>query len=152
MSLCCVLYLGLGAMLELLCWDGCEIREEWDSLLLAKTMASGSSAAHSSLTLQNISFPRQTQESGIKESLSWGTQRTQDALYEARAPLERGHSAEIPVGQSGTLVSPSWGSCMREYRECVTYEEHRSWGWLCDVLRSSLLSFRLWMSRCRTRH
>ncbi|NP_031605.2 voltage-dependent N-type calcium channel subunit alpha-1B isoform 2 [Mus musculus] len=46
----------------------------------------------------------QTQESGIKESLSWGTQRTQDALYEARAPLERGHSAEIPVGQSGTLA------------------------------------------------
>ncbi|GAB1286033.1 Voltage-dependent N-type calcium channel subunit alpha-1B [Apodemus speciosus] len=46
----------------------------------------------------------QTQESGIKESLSWGTQRTQDALYEARAPLERGHSAEIPVGQPGTLA------------------------------------------------
>ncbi|EGW02691.1 Voltage-dependent N-type calcium channel subunit alpha-1B [Cricetulus griseus] len=46
----------------------------------------------------------QTQESGIKESLSWGTQRTQDALYEARAPLERGHSAEIPVGQPGKLA------------------------------------------------
>uniref|UniRef100_A0A8C5KK47 Voltage-dependent N-type calcium channel subunit alpha n=1 Tax=Jaculus jaculus TaxID=51337 RepID=A0A8C5KK47_JACJA len=46
----------------------------------------------------------QTQESGIKESLSWGTQRTQDALYEARAPLERGHSAEIPVGQPGKLT------------------------------------------------
>jgi hypothetical protein len=53
-------------------------------------------------------FPRQTQESGIKESLSWGTQRTQDALCETRAPLERGHSAEIPVGQARTLVSPSW--------------------------------------------
>ncbi|ERE70631.1 voltage-dependent N-type calcium channel subunit alpha-1B-like protein [Cricetulus griseus] len=48
----------------------------------------------------------QTQESGIKESLSWGTQRTQDALYEARAPLERGHSAEIPVGQPGKLPAP----------------------------------------------
>nr|XP_021589963.1 voltage-dependent N-type calcium channel subunit alpha-1B isoform X4 [Ictidomys tridecemlineatus] len=47
----------------------------------------------------------QTQESGIKESVSWGTQRTQDALYEARAPLERGHSAEIPVGQPGTLAA-----------------------------------------------
>ncbi|XP_063084715.1 voltage-dependent N-type calcium channel subunit alpha-1B isoform X4 [Cavia porcellus] len=46
----------------------------------------------------------QTQESGIKESVSWGTQRTQDVLYEARAPLERGHSAEIPVGQRGTLA------------------------------------------------
>ncbi|XP_052578783.1 voltage-dependent N-type calcium channel subunit alpha-1B isoform X9 [Peromyscus californicus insignis] len=46
----------------------------------------------------------QTQEGGIKESLSWGTQRTQDALYEARAPLERGHSAEIPVGQPGKLA------------------------------------------------
>ncbi|XP_069871302.1 voltage-dependent N-type calcium channel subunit alpha-1B isoform X4 [Dipodomys merriami] len=46
----------------------------------------------------------QTQETGIKESLSWGTQRTQDTLYEARAPLERGHSAEIPVGQAGALA------------------------------------------------
>ncbi|XP_023556088.1 voltage-dependent N-type calcium channel subunit alpha-1B isoform X3 [Octodon degus] len=46
----------------------------------------------------------QTQESGIKESVSWGTQRTQDVLYEARAPLERGHSAEIPVGHRGTLA------------------------------------------------
>ncbi|XP_040818763.1 voltage-dependent N-type calcium channel subunit alpha-1B isoform X2 [Ochotona curzoniae] len=42
----------------------------------------------------------QTQESGIKESVSWGTQRTQDVLCEAGATLERGHSAEIPVGQS----------------------------------------------------
>lgn len=65
------------------------------------------------LTLQNISFSRQTQESGIKESLSWGTQRTQDALYEARAPLERGHSAEIPVGQPGSMVSPLWRGCVR---------------------------------------
>uniref|UniRef100_F7G4I5 Voltage-dependent N-type calcium channel subunit alpha n=1 Tax=Monodelphis domestica TaxID=13616 RepID=F7G4I5_MONDO len=37
--------------------------------------------------------------SGIKESVSWGTQRTQDVCYETRMPLERGHSAEIPVGQ-----------------------------------------------------
>uniref|UniRef100_A0A5F8G1R5 Voltage-dependent N-type calcium channel subunit alpha n=1 Tax=Monodelphis domestica TaxID=13616 RepID=A0A5F8G1R5_MONDO len=34
--------------------------------------------------------------SGIKESVSWGTQRTQDVCYETRMPLERGHSAEIP--------------------------------------------------------
>ncbi|XP_034519659.1 voltage-dependent N-type calcium channel subunit alpha-1B, partial [Ailuropoda melanoleuca] len=43
----------------------------------------------------------QTQESGIKESVSWGTQRTQEVPYEARTPLERGHSTEIPVVQSG---------------------------------------------------
>nr|KAF6433009.1 calcium voltage-gated channel subunit alpha1 B [Molossus molossus] len=43
----------------------------------------------------------QTQESGIKESVSWGTQRTQELPYEARTPLERGHSTEIPVVQPG---------------------------------------------------
>ncbi|XP_029776821.1 voltage-dependent N-type calcium channel subunit alpha-1B, partial [Suricata suricatta] len=43
----------------------------------------------------------QTQESGIKESVSWGTQRTQEVPYEARTPLERGHSTEIPVVQPG---------------------------------------------------
>uniref|UniRef100_A0A8C4M498 Voltage-dependent N-type calcium channel subunit alpha n=1 Tax=Equus asinus asinus TaxID=83772 RepID=A0A8C4M498_EQUAS len=47
---------------------------------------------------------RQTQESGIKESVSWGTQRTQEGPYEARTPLERGHSAEIPVVQPGKSV------------------------------------------------
>ncbi|XP_008587369.1 PREDICTED: voltage-dependent N-type calcium channel subunit alpha-1B isoform X1 [Galeopterus variegatus] len=46
----------------------------------------------------------QTQEGGIKESVSWGTRRTQDAHYEVRTPLERGHSAEIPVGQTGALA------------------------------------------------
>nr|XP_044634162.1 voltage-dependent N-type calcium channel subunit alpha-1B isoform X9 [Equus asinus] len=46
----------------------------------------------------------QTQESGIKESVSWGTQRTQEGPYEARTPLERGHSAEIPVVQPGKSV------------------------------------------------
>ncbi|KAM5328117.1 voltage-dependent N-type calcium channel subunit alpha-1B isoform 1-T1 [Glossophaga mutica] len=44
----------------------------------------------------------QTPESGMKESVSWGTtQRAQEAPYEARTPLERGHSTEIPVVQSG---------------------------------------------------
>uniref|UniRef100_M3YV11 Voltage-dependent N-type calcium channel subunit alpha-1B n=1 Tax=Mustela putorius furo TaxID=9669 RepID=M3YV11_MUSPF len=43
----------------------------------------------------------QTQESGIKESVSWGTQRTQEVPSEARTPLERGHSTEIPVAQPG---------------------------------------------------
>ncbi|XP_077004984.1 voltage-dependent N-type calcium channel subunit alpha-1B [Tamandua tetradactyla] len=45
-----------------------------------------------------------TQESGIKESVSWGTQRTQDVPFEARVPLERGHSVEIPVVQPGPLA------------------------------------------------
>ncbi|NXY14239.1 CAC1B protein, partial [Atrichornis clamosus] len=36
-------------------------------------------------------------EGGIKESSSWGTQRTQDVFYETRTPaFERGHSEEIP--------------------------------------------------------
>ncbi|XP_064346926.1 voltage-dependent N-type calcium channel subunit alpha-1B isoform X7 [Camelus dromedarius] len=43
----------------------------------------------------------QTQESGIKESISWGTQRTQEVPCEVRTPLERGHSTEIPVVQTG---------------------------------------------------
>uniref|UniRef100_A0A8D1XTT9 Voltage-dependent calcium channel alpha-1 subunit IQ domain-containing protein n=1 Tax=Sus scrofa TaxID=9823 RepID=A0A8D1XTT9_PIG len=43
----------------------------------------------------------QTQESGIKESVSWGTQRTQEGPREVRPPLERGHSTEIPVVQTG---------------------------------------------------
>ncbi|NXX39898.1 CAC1B protein, partial [Tricholaema leucomelas] len=37
-------------------------------------------------------------EGGIKESSSWGTQRTQDVFYESRTPaFERGHSEEIPI-------------------------------------------------------
>uniref|UniRef100_U3JSJ5 Voltage-dependent N-type calcium channel subunit alpha n=1 Tax=Ficedula albicollis TaxID=59894 RepID=U3JSJ5_FICAL len=37
-------------------------------------------------------------EGGIKESSSWGTQRTQDVFYETRSPaFERGHSEEIPI-------------------------------------------------------
>ncbi|CAK6433454.1 unnamed protein product [Pipistrellus nathusii] len=41
----------------------------------------------------------QTPEGGLRESVSWGTQRTQEVPHEARAPLERGHSTEIPVVQ-----------------------------------------------------
>uniref|UniRef100_A0A3Q7NJV2 Voltage-dependent N-type calcium channel subunit alpha-1B-like n=1 Tax=Callorhinus ursinus TaxID=34884 RepID=A0A3Q7NJV2_CALUR len=61
----------------------------------------------------------QTQESGIKESVSWGTQRTQEIPYEARTTLERGHSTEIPVVQPGKQVrapragKPGWGWGMR---------------------------------------
>uniref|UniRef100_A0A8D0BZU3 Voltage-dependent N-type calcium channel subunit alpha n=1 Tax=Salvator merianae TaxID=96440 RepID=A0A8D0BZU3_SALMN len=42
---------------------------------------------------------------GIKESVSWGTQRTQDVFYETRTPaFERGHSEEIPVEQTTKQV------------------------------------------------
>uniref|UniRef100_A0A8C9N3P2 Voltage-dependent N-type calcium channel subunit alpha n=1 Tax=Serinus canaria TaxID=9135 RepID=A0A8C9N3P2_SERCA len=41
-------------------------------------------------------------EGGIKESSSWGTQRTQDVFYETRSPaFERGHSEEIPIERPG---------------------------------------------------
>uniref|UniRef100_A0A672VFS1 Voltage-dependent N-type calcium channel subunit alpha n=1 Tax=Strigops habroptila TaxID=2489341 RepID=A0A672VFS1_STRHB len=49
------------------------------------------------------SFPsdRPAPEGGIKESSSWGTQRTQDVFYETRTPaFERGHSEEIPIERS----------------------------------------------------
>nr|AAB60437.1 N-type calcium channel alpha1 subunit [Mus musculus] len=46
----------------------------------------------------------QTQESGSRSRCPGGRRGTQDALYEGRAPLERDHSKEIPVGQSGTLL------------------------------------------------
>lgn len=55
-------------------------------------------------TGQSSLLYRQTQESGIKESVSWGTQRTQEVPSEARTPLERGHSTEIPVAQPGKPV------------------------------------------------
>uniref|UniRef100_A0A8C9BQ65 Voltage-dependent N-type calcium channel subunit alpha n=1 Tax=Phocoena sinus TaxID=42100 RepID=A0A8C9BQ65_PHOSS len=42
-----------------------------------------------------------TQEGGIKESVSWATQRTQEVPCEVTTPLERGHSTEIPVVQTG---------------------------------------------------
>ncbi|XP_006900735.1 PREDICTED: voltage-dependent N-type calcium channel subunit alpha-1B-like [Elephantulus edwardii] len=43
----------------------------------------------------------QTQGGGLKESVSWGTHRTQGLTSEARTSLERGHSAEIPVVEPG---------------------------------------------------
>ncbi|XP_045145270.1 voltage-dependent N-type calcium channel subunit alpha-1B, partial [Echinops telfairi] len=46
----------------------------------------------------------QTQGSGLKESVSWGTHRTQGLPSEARTPLERGHSAEITVAEPGKLA------------------------------------------------
>lgn len=69
---------------------------------------------------------RQTHESGMKESVSWGTtQRAQEVPYEARTPLERGHSTEIPVMQSGRPVRrpPGQGVGMRQ--EGMRVEETR---------------------------
>uniref|UniRef100_A0A8C9N4S6 Voltage-dependent N-type calcium channel subunit alpha n=1 Tax=Serinus canaria TaxID=9135 RepID=A0A8C9N4S6_SERCA len=45
-------------------------------------------------------------EGGIKESSSWGTQRTQDVFYETRSPaFERGHSEEIPIERISPTVA-----------------------------------------------
>uniref|UniRef100_A0A8C5T2A4 Voltage-dependent N-type calcium channel subunit alpha n=1 Tax=Laticauda laticaudata TaxID=8630 RepID=A0A8C5T2A4_LATLA len=42
---------------------------------------------------------------GIKESVSWGIQHTQNMFYETRAPaFERGHSEEIPIQQASKRV------------------------------------------------
>ncbi|XP_071881352.1 voltage-dependent N-type calcium channel subunit alpha-1B isoform X5 [Anas platyrhynchos] len=56
-------------------------------------------------------------EGGIKESSSWGTQRTQDVFYETRTPaFERGHSEEIPIER---VVE------MREISPTLTNGEHQ---------------------------
>uniref|UniRef100_A0A8B9D3I3 Voltage-dependent N-type calcium channel subunit alpha n=1 Tax=Anser brachyrhynchus TaxID=132585 RepID=A0A8B9D3I3_9AVES len=56
-------------------------------------------------------------EGGIKESSSWGTQRTQDMFYETRTPaFERGHSEEIPIER---VVE------MREISPTLTNGEHQ---------------------------
>uniref|UniRef100_A0A8D2MN18 EF-hand domain-containing protein n=1 Tax=Zonotrichia albicollis TaxID=44394 RepID=A0A8D2MN18_ZONAL len=53
-------------------------------------------------------------EGGIKESSSWGTQRTQDVFYETRSPaFERGHSEEIPI-ERVRLVTPTLGVYVQE--------------------------------------
>uniref|UniRef100_A0A8C3NL91 Voltage-dependent N-type calcium channel subunit alpha n=1 Tax=Geospiza parvula TaxID=87175 RepID=A0A8C3NL91_GEOPR len=58
-------------------------------------------------------------EGGIKESSSWGTQRTQDVFYETRSPaFERGHSEEIPIERVIVLlhglVTPTLGVYVQE--------------------------------------
>ncbi|XP_043386360.1 voltage-dependent N-type calcium channel subunit alpha-1B isoform X7 [Chelonia mydas] len=60
-------------------------------------------------------------ESGIKESVSWGTQRTQDVFYETRTPaFERGHSEEIPIERTSKQVVE-----MREISPTLTNGEHQ---------------------------
>uniref|UniRef100_A0A669Q541 Voltage-dependent N-type calcium channel subunit alpha n=1 Tax=Phasianus colchicus TaxID=9054 RepID=A0A669Q541_PHACC len=60
-------------------------------------------------------------EGGIKESSSWGTQRTQDVFYETRTPaFERGHSEEIPIERPGLVVVE-----MREISPTLANGEHQ---------------------------
>ncbi|XP_063172553.1 voltage-dependent N-type calcium channel subunit alpha-1B-like [Candoia aspera] len=54
----------------------------------------------SSASLNNGGALPMPEGGGIKESVSWGTQRTQSMFYETRTPaFERGHSEEISVQQ-----------------------------------------------------
>ncbi|XP_019366029.1 PREDICTED: voltage-dependent N-type calcium channel subunit alpha-1B isoform X4 [Gavialis gangeticus] len=60
-------------------------------------------------------------EGGIKESSSWGTQRTQDIFYETRTPaFERGHSEEIPIERTSKQVVE-----MREISPTLANGEHQ---------------------------
>ncbi|XP_060551026.1 LOW QUALITY PROTEIN: voltage-dependent N-type calcium channel subunit alpha-1B [Pantherophis guttatus] len=54
----------------------------------------------SSASLNNGGALPMPEGGGIKESVSWGIQHTQNMFYETRTPVfERGHSEEIPVQQ-----------------------------------------------------
>uniref|UniRef100_A0A8D2Q7D9 Voltage-dependent N-type calcium channel subunit alpha n=1 Tax=Varanus komodoensis TaxID=61221 RepID=A0A8D2Q7D9_VARKO len=54
----------------------------------------------SSASLNNGGALPMPEGGGIRESVSWGTQRTQDVFYETRTPaFERGRSEEIPTEQ-----------------------------------------------------
>ncbi|KAH0615534.1 hypothetical protein JD844_004917 [Phrynosoma platyrhinos] len=58
---------------------------------------------------------------GIKESVSWGTQRTQDVFYETRTPaFERGRSEEIPIVQKSKQ-----GVEMQEISPTLANGEHQ---------------------------
>uniref|UniRef100_A0A8B9D0C6 Voltage-dependent N-type calcium channel subunit alpha n=1 Tax=Anser brachyrhynchus TaxID=132585 RepID=A0A8B9D0C6_9AVES len=62
-------------------------------------------------------------EGGIKESSSWGTQRTQDMFYETRTPaFERGHSEEIPIERVRLIAMVVE---MREISPTLTNGEHQ---------------------------
>uniref|UniRef100_A0A8B9W4Z2 Voltage-dependent N-type calcium channel subunit alpha n=1 Tax=Anas zonorhyncha TaxID=75864 RepID=A0A8B9W4Z2_9AVES len=62
-------------------------------------------------------------EGGIKESSSWGTQRTQDVFYETRTPaFERGHSEEIPIERVRLIAMVVE---MREISPTLTNGEHQ---------------------------
>uniref|UniRef100_A0A8C8EET8 Voltage-dependent N-type calcium channel subunit alpha n=1 Tax=Otus sunia TaxID=257818 RepID=A0A8C8EET8_9STRI len=70
---------------------------------------------------QKISHGHPTKTGGIKESSSWGTQRTQDMFYETRTPaFERGHSEEIPIERVSKQVVE-----MREISPTLANGEHQ---------------------------
>uniref|UniRef100_A0A8C9F9I4 Voltage-dependent N-type calcium channel subunit alpha n=1 Tax=Pavo cristatus TaxID=9049 RepID=A0A8C9F9I4_PAVCR len=67
-------------------------------------------------------------EGGIKESSSWGTQRTQDVFYETRTPaFERGHSEEIPIERVSKQVMTGRNAVveMREISPTLANGEHQ---------------------------
>uniref|UniRef100_A0A8C6JUF3 Voltage-dependent N-type calcium channel subunit alpha n=1 Tax=Melopsittacus undulatus TaxID=13146 RepID=A0A8C6JUF3_MELUD len=65
-------------------------------------------------------------EGGIKESSSWGTQRTQDVFYETRTPaFERGHSEEIPIERVKTPNLVAVVVEMREISPTLANGEHQ---------------------------
>lgn len=71
----------------------------------------------------SFSLDRPPPEGGIKESSSWGTQRTQDVFYETRSPaFERGHSEEIPIERVSKWgeeqVLELWEN-LRKLRRCL---------------------------------
>uniref|UniRef100_A0A8B9EH38 Voltage-dependent N-type calcium channel subunit alpha n=1 Tax=Anser cygnoides TaxID=8845 RepID=A0A8B9EH38_ANSCY len=77
----------------------------------------------SSASLNNGGTP--PPEGGIKESSSWGTQRTQDMFYETRTPaFERGHSEEIPIECHGSGLIAVVVE-MREISPTLTNGEHQ---------------------------
>ncbi|XP_077778257.1 voltage-dependent N-type calcium channel subunit alpha-1B isoform X4 [Podarcis muralis] len=75
----------------------------------------------SSASLNNGGALPTPEGGGIKESVSWGTQRTQDVFYETRTPaFERGHSEEIPTEQTSKQVVE-----MREISPTMANGEHQ---------------------------
>uniref|UniRef100_A0A8C8BQB1 Voltage-dependent N-type calcium channel subunit alpha n=1 Tax=Otus sunia TaxID=257818 RepID=A0A8C8BQB1_9STRI len=71
-------------------------------------------------SLPALSLVPPTPEGGIKESSSWGTQRTQDMFYETRTPaFERGHSEEIPIERVSKQVEN-----VKTGRDAVDFRNH----------------------------
>ncbi|XP_015743756.2 voltage-dependent N-type calcium channel subunit alpha-1B-like [Python bivittatus] len=75
----------------------------------------------SSASLNNGGALPMPEGGGIKESVSWGTQRTQSMFYETKTPaFERGHSEEISVQQASKRVVE-----MREISPTLANGEHQ---------------------------
>ncbi|XP_029142215.1 voltage-dependent N-type calcium channel subunit alpha-1B-like, partial [Protobothrops mucrosquamatus] len=75
----------------------------------------------SSASLNNGGALPMPKGGGIKESVSWGIQHTQNMFYETRTPaFQRGHSEEIPVQQASKTVVE-----MREVSPTLANGEHQ---------------------------